>query len=127
MKKGTAFLRKRCFFQRIDCISNSMCAELSWSHYRVLMRISDEVIRAFYLEECRKSAWSVRQLGRNHLEIIERGIAGALPDFNSLMYVVVKKEVVRSLFVGFSIQKYAQLSFGAAVRLYFCQRLVWEV
>ena len=28
------------------------------------MRIPDEKIRAFYLEECVKSAWSVRQLER---------------------------------------------------------------
>lgn len=37
---------------------------MSWSHYRVLMRISDETIRGFYMEECVKSAWSVRQLER---------------------------------------------------------------
>ena len=43
-------------------ILHTLCAELSWSHYRVLMRIPDEKIRAIYLEECVKSAWSVRQL-----------------------------------------------------------------
>ena len=45
-------------------IRHTVCAELSWSHYRLLMRISDETIRAFYTEECIKSAWSVRQLER---------------------------------------------------------------
>ena len=45
-------------------IRHTVCAELSWSHYRLLMRISDETIRAFYMEECIKSAWSVRQLER---------------------------------------------------------------
>lgn len=45
-------------------IRHTVCAELSWSHYRLLMRISDETIRAFYMEECVKSAWSVRQLER---------------------------------------------------------------
>ncbi|MGN1341164.1 MAG: YhcG family protein, partial [Oscillospiraceae bacterium] len=42
----------------------TLCSELSWSHYRVLMRISDNERRAWYTEECAKSGWSVRQLER---------------------------------------------------------------
>ena len=42
----------------------TLCSELSWSHYRVLMRIADETTRNFYTEECAKSAWIVRQLER---------------------------------------------------------------
>ena len=38
--------------------------KLSWSHYRVLMRINDEQARTFYMEECAKAAWSVRQFER---------------------------------------------------------------
>ena len=49
-----------CTFPILD----TLCPELSWSHYRTLMRISDEKIRRFYMEECAKSAWSVRQLER---------------------------------------------------------------
>ena len=45
-------------------IRSTLWSELSWSHYRILMRISDEAERAFYAEECAKSAWSVRQLER---------------------------------------------------------------
>ena len=43
---------------------HTLCAELSWSHYRVLMRIDDEKRRTWYTEECAKSGWSVRQLER---------------------------------------------------------------
>lgn len=43
---------------------HTVCTELSWSHYRVLMRISDEKSREWYTEECAKSGWSVRQLER---------------------------------------------------------------
>ena len=43
---------------------HTLCAELSWSHYRVLMRIQDPAARDFYSEECARSAWSVRQLER---------------------------------------------------------------
>lgn len=42
----------------------TLCSELSWSHYRVLMRISDEKRRSWYTDECAKSGWSVRQLER---------------------------------------------------------------
>lgn len=42
----------------------TLCSELSWSHYRILMRISDEERRSWYTEECAKAGWSVRQLER---------------------------------------------------------------
>ncbi len=45
-------------------IRSTLCSELSWSHYRVLMRIPDKTAREFYTEECAKSMWSVRQLER---------------------------------------------------------------
>ena len=43
---------------------DTLCLNLSWSHYRLLMRVTDEESRNFYTEECAKSAWSVRQLER---------------------------------------------------------------
>ncbi len=39
-------------------------SELSCSHYRLLMRVEDEAVRAFYADEAVKSGWSVRQLQR---------------------------------------------------------------
>ena len=45
-------------------IRSTLWSELSWSHYRLLMRVQDEQARTFYAEECAKSAWSVRQLER---------------------------------------------------------------
>ncbi len=39
-------------------------SELSWSHYRLLMRVESEQARQFYLDECVKTAWSTRQLER---------------------------------------------------------------
>ena len=44
--------------------ANTLCSELSWSHYRLLMRIPDKEARDFYTMECAKAAWSVRQLER---------------------------------------------------------------
>jgi predicted nuclease of restriction endonuclease-like (RecB) superfamily len=39
-------------------------SELSWSHYRLLMRIDNEERRTFYMNECVDCNWSSRQLER---------------------------------------------------------------
>lgn len=57
-------LRKMRQFYCTFPIRDTLCPELSWSHYRLLMRIQNETERQFYLTECAKSAWSVRQLER---------------------------------------------------------------
>jgi len=44
--------------------AHTLCAELSWSHYRRLIRIDNEERRAFYLKECAEQNWSIRQLER---------------------------------------------------------------
>lgn len=43
---------------------HTLCDKLSWSHYRLLMRVENESARQFYIEESVKSSWSVRQLER---------------------------------------------------------------
>jgi predicted nuclease of restriction endonuclease-like (RecB) superfamily len=45
-------------------IRDTVCPELSWSHYRLLIRIEDENRRIFYKRECIESGWTVRQLER---------------------------------------------------------------
>lgn len=44
--------------------SHALRGELSWTHYRLLMRVENEKARRFYLDECVKAAWSTRQLER---------------------------------------------------------------
>ncbi len=39
-------------------------SELSWTHYRLLMRVENDTARQFYLDEAVKSQWSTRQLER---------------------------------------------------------------
>ena len=45
-------------------IRQTLSAELSWSHYQLLVGVPDETERMFYAEEAVKSGWSVRQLQR---------------------------------------------------------------
>ena len=57
-------LRAMRQFYTMFPIRHTLCAELSWSHYRLLMKIEDNARREFYGRECVESAWSVRQLER---------------------------------------------------------------
>jgi predicted nuclease of restriction endonuclease-like (RecB) superfamily len=43
---------------------HTLCDQLSWSHYRLIMKVENENARLFYLDECVKSNWSTRQLER---------------------------------------------------------------
>lgn len=45
-------------------IRHTLCSELTWSHYRLLIRVKSEEARSFYADECVKAGWSVRQLER---------------------------------------------------------------
>lgn len=47
-------------FQKRDALRH----ELSWTHYRLLLKVENEKTRQFYLDECAKSGWSTRQLER---------------------------------------------------------------
>ena len=53
----------RQFYNKFP-IRATLWRELSWSHYRLLMKIEDESRRDFYARECVEAAWSVRQLER---------------------------------------------------------------
>lgn len=38
--------------------------QLSWTHYRMIMKVEDDKAREFYVDECAKANWSTRQLER---------------------------------------------------------------
>ena len=44
--------------------SHTLCGQLSWSHYRLLISLEDENARNFYMKEAIENTWSVRQLER---------------------------------------------------------------
>ena len=57
---------------------DTLCRELSWSHYRLLMRVENEKARNFYIEE----NWSVRQLGRQINTFSYERLLASRGDFN---------------------------------------------
>ena len=51
-----------------DEILHTLCAEfkkLSWSHYRILIQVTDKPARDWYEQEAEKDMWSVKTLQRN--------------------------------------------------------------
>ena len=57
-------------------IRHTLCAELSWSHYRLIIRIDDPVRRDFYVRSAVEERWTVRQLDRQiHSFYYERLLA----------------------------------------------------
>ena len=51
-------------FHRTFPIANTLYSQLSWSHYKLLIRLDNEDKRAFYIAEATKNNWTVRQLER---------------------------------------------------------------
>lgn len=45
-------------------IWNTVCTKLSWSHYRILLKIENQAARDWYMNETAEQAWSVRALDR---------------------------------------------------------------
>lgn len=45
-------------------ILDALRPELSWTHYRLLLRVDNGPARSFYLQECAESRWSTRELDR---------------------------------------------------------------
>lgn len=57
-------LRNMCKFYQTFPIQDALRPELSWTHYRQLMRIENPQARTWYSNECVEQAWSARALGR---------------------------------------------------------------
>jgi DUF1016 N-terminal domain len=45
-------------------IANALSSQLSWTHYKLLVRVGELDKRDFYIAEAIKNAWNVRQLER---------------------------------------------------------------
>lgn len=60
-------------FYRTFPIVQTLSAQLSWSHYTLLIRIDNQDKRDFYITETTKNNWSVRQLERQiNSQLFER-------------------------------------------------------
>ena len=51
-------------FYRSFPIANTLYSQLSWSHYKLVIRLDNKDKQAFYIAETSESSWTVRQLER---------------------------------------------------------------
>ena len=60
-------------FYRVFPITNALRSQLSWTHYRNLIRIDSQDKRDFYIAETEKNNWTARQLERQiNSQLFER-------------------------------------------------------
>ncbi|MCR4623843.1 MAG: PDDEXK nuclease domain-containing protein [Alphaproteobacteria bacterium] len=87
--------RMRQFYMAFP-IRDSLRPELSWTHYRLIIRVENPKARAFYVEECAKCGWSTRQLERQiHSLFYERLLSSRYDESvrNEIYTLEPKKEV----------------------------------
>ncbi|MFH1519512.1 MAG: PDDEXK nuclease domain-containing protein [Candidatus Omnitrophota bacterium] len=76
-------------------ILHTLRAELSWSHYRILMRVEKPQARSFYEVECLKNNWSARELERQKGSLLFERLTLS-KDRKSLMKLAKKGQEIRS-------------------------------
>jgi predicted nuclease of restriction endonuclease-like (RecB) superfamily len=79
-------------FYRTFPIANSLRSQLSWTHYRLLLRIDNEDKREYYIAESAKNNWSVRQMERQiNSQLFERLL---LSNDKESVLAVARNEVI---------------------------------
>lgn len=65
---GKGFSRRNVFYMRSLYVSfpivHALRAQLSWTHYRLILQVENQDAREFYLNEAANEHWSTRQLER---------------------------------------------------------------
>src|SRR3989344_6134047 len=74
---GTGFAERNLWYMKQFYLAfpklNALRSELSWTHYRLILRVEKHSARLFYLNEAVNSAWSTRELERQiHSLLYER-------------------------------------------------------
>jgi predicted nuclease of restriction endonuclease-like (RecB) superfamily len=69
---GKGFSKRNVFYFRQFYLAfpefqivQTLPAQLSWSHYQLIMRVSSKDVQQYYLKEAAEQMWSVRTLDRN--------------------------------------------------------------
>lgn len=89
-------------FYLVFPIRHTVCDKLSWSHIRLLLRVSNPKAREYYATEAANAPWSVRQLERQiHTQSFER-LLSTYRDESSVQenknnYLPVKPELFDAL------------------------------
>lgn len=84
---------------------NAVRSELTWTHYRALLRVEDRTARTWYMEECIRAGWSSRQLERQISTLYyDRLLASrdkepVIAEANDLMKPMAKENFIKNPYV----------------------------
>lgn len=82
--KGRGFSRSNLNYMRKLYLtfpkSETLSHQLTWSHYFELLKCDDELEMHFYMKECIKEGWRVRELKRQIYRYCVGGKKGRTPD-----------------------------------------------
>ncbi|MFH1428416.1 MAG: PDDEXK nuclease domain-containing protein [Candidatus Margulisiibacteriota bacterium] len=90
---------------QLAAVNNNLYPELSWTHYRLLLKIEKRTARDFYIKECIVSNWSTRQLERQINSLYyERLLAssdkkGLLEDTRRTPETVMPQDIIKDPYV----------------------------
>lgn len=86
--------------------SHALRDQLSWTHWRALLRVQNEAARNYYITECMAENWSTRQLERQiNTMFYERMLASCDKDEvkseiqNSVPKTLAPREIIRDPFI----------------------------
>ncbi len=100
---GKGFDARNLFYMRQFYLSypklNALRSELSWTHYRILMRVERPEARSFYEIECINNNWSSRELERQKGSFL----------FERLSLSKDKKGLMRLALKGQELRKYEDM------------------
>ena len=76
---GKGFDKRNLWFMRNFFVAypkvNALRSELSWTHYRILLRVEKQEARSFYEQEAIQARWSTRELERQISSLLFERIA----------------------------------------------------
>ncbi len=97
---------------------NELRAELSWTHYRLIIQIDDPAKRSFYEIECADNNWSTRELDRQINSLLFERLAlskGELPS-NKLGGFLLHHVPIETTLAGFNSRR----PDGTSVQYFIC-------
>jgi len=85
---------------------NAVRSELSWTHYRLLLRVDNSMARGYYMQSAIEQHWSTRTLERQiHTQYYERVLSSGLTDVPEIpmkegeLELATPKDVIKDPFV----------------------------
>lgn len=83
---------------------HALRGELSWTHYRLLIKVENEHARQFYLEEAVKCQWSTRQLERqinsfSYERLLTSKSRSILPKEETVLVLQQPEDIIRDPYV----------------------------